>query len=126
MKILEIKSSKQNQIINITSLVQNNIKINSGLITIYCPHTTAALTINESADPDVKSDILLSLNDIVKELNFKHTEGNSSSHVKSSMIGKSVNLIVENSKLQLGTWDAIYFCEFDGPRNRKIWLKEIN
>lgn len=117
MKVLELKTNKKNQIIDITSLIQNNIKINSGLITIYCPHTTAAVTINESADPDVKSDILLSLNDIVKELNFKHSEGNSSSHVKSSIIGKSVHLIVENSQLQLGTWDAIYFCEFGCAQN---------
>ncbi|MFO7677216.1 MAG: secondary thiamine-phosphate synthase enzyme YjbQ [Thermoplasmatota archaeon] len=124
--ILNLDTEKSNQIIDITSLINKNITIESGIAVIYSPHTTAGLTINESADSDVKSDFLKSFNDIVRELDFKHMEGNSSSHVKTSITGKSLNIIIEKNRLKLGTWDGVYFCEFDGPRNRKIWLKQMS
>ena len=125
---IHLKTNRRNELIDITSDVDNIIKghgLKSGFIYLYCPHTTAGLTINENADPDVRSDIILSLNDIVKELNFKHMEGNSSAHVKSSLMGKHLQIAVEDSHMILGTWDGIYFCEFDGPRSRNVYVKLI-
>lgn len=128
IKIINIQTNSNEEIVDITQKVNSIIsetKINDGICVIYSPHTTAGITINENCDPDVKHDILLSLNNIVKELDFKHMEGNSSSHVKTSLMGKSQTLIIENNKLVLGTWDGIYFCEFDGPRSRKVFIKII-
>ncbi|MFT4343756.1 MAG: secondary thiamine-phosphate synthase enzyme YjbQ [Candidatus Woesearchaeota archaeon] len=128
MKKLTFTTNKKEQIIDITKEVEEIIShenITEGICVLYCPHTTAGITINESADPDVKSDVLKSFKDIVKELNFDHVEGNSSSHVKTIMTGKSQTLIIDNGKLVLGTWDAIYFCEYDGPRTRNIYVKII-
>lgn len=128
MYTLSIKTSKKEEIIDITQEVAAIVQkagIDSGLCVIYSPHTTAGVTINEGADPDVKKDVLLSLNDIVKELNFQHVEGNSSAHVKTILIGKSQTIIIKNNKLVLGTWDSVYFCEFDGPRNRTVYINLI-
>lgn len=128
VKIIKISTNSKEEIVDITSKIQDLIiasKIKIGMCVIYSPHTTAGITINENYDPDVKHDILLSLNNIVKELNFKHAEGNSSSHMKTSLIGKSQMLIIENGELLLGTWDGIYFCEFDGPRSRQVYVKII-
>ena len=113
--------------VNITSEVSKNIPGTfGGLVNIYIPHTTAAVTINEGADPAVKNDILNYLGELVPESeSFTHIEGNSDSHIKSSLIGNSISVIVENGKLILGTWQAIYFCEFDGPRSSKVYLKLI-
>ncbi|MBU1399097.1 MAG: secondary thiamine-phosphate synthase enzyme YjbQ [Proteobacteria bacterium] len=97
-----------------------------GLCMIYVPHTTAAVTINESADPDVKSDILMILNKIVPwEAGYRHLEGNSPAHVKATLVGASEFVAFENKKLLLGTWQGIFFCEFDGPRTRKVHVKMI-
>lgn len=105
--------------------VQNN-NLQNGLCIIYCPHTTAAITINENADPDVKHDLLIGLEKAFPDRNeFKHMEGNSSAHLKASCLGASETVIVENSRLVLGTWQGIYFCEFDGPRTRTFWIKLI-
>jgi len=113
--------------INITSDVQNavrEIKLSDGIVTVFCPHTTAGITINESADPDVRSDILKKLEDLIPyNGQYEHSEGNSDAHIKSSLIGNSVQIFVEKGELQLGTWQAIYFCEFDGSRNREVWIK---
>ena len=128
IRVIKIKTSIKEEIVDITSKIQKLVidsNVKSGICIIYSPHTTAGITINENYDPDVKDDILLSLNNIVKELNFKHSEGNSSSHIKTSLIGKTQNLIIENGELLLGTWDGIYFCEFDGARDRKIFVKII-
>ena len=124
---LSINTSLRNQMVNITPEISKNIPGTfDGLVYIYVPHTTAAVTINEGADPAVESDILNYLGELVPESeSFSHVEGNSDSHIKSSLIGNSVSLIVENGKLILGTWQAIYFCEFDGPRSRKVFLKLI-
>lgn len=103
---------------------QSNVK--EGICVIYTPHTTAAITINENADPDVVDDLLFALDKIYPQMpEFKHLEGNSPAHLKSSCIGVSETVIIENSKLLLGTWQGIYLCEFDGPRTRKVYLKII-
>jgi len=126
---IKVVSSGQDQIIDITEDVSRIVSLNAasdGICVVYVPHTTAAVTINENADPDVKSDILKGIGEIVPEnLKYKHAEGNSPAHIKASLLGSSVNVIVENNKLQLGTWQGIYFCEFDGPRNRNVYVKII-
>ena len=123
---INISTSKNNQLVNITQNVQEAITksgVSDGICFVHIAHTTAGITINENADPDVVRDILLSLDDIVKNLSgFRHFEGNSTAHVKSSLMGNSVSIPIQNGKLQLGTWQGIYFCEFDGPRNRKAWV----
>ncbi len=112
---------------DITSKIQQEISaagFQSGLVMVYIPHTTAAVTINESADPDVKRDILMVLNRIVPwEADYRHREGNSPAHLKSTLVGASELVAVENGRLLLGTWQGIFFCEFDGPRTRKVHLK---
>ncbi len=96
--------------------------ISDGEVIIYCPHTTAAITINENADPDVVHDILLTLSELVPQNRdgYKHSEGNSDAHVKSSIVGCSETVIITGGQMQLGTWQGIYFCEFDGPRKRTV------
>lgn len=115
---------------NITQEVRDALKeskIESGICTIYCPHTTAGITINEAADPDVIDDMVLALKKFIPDMReFKHYEGNSSAHIKASLIGSSVQVIVENNKLLLGTWQGIYFTEFDGPRHRKYFVKIVS
>jgi len=129
-KIIQVKTSSQNQFIDITNEIISCLekaKIDNGICCVYVPHTTAAVTINENADPDVRRDMLIGLEDIVSEtLDYKHAEGNSTAHIKSSLIGNSVNVIVENGNLLLGTWQGIYFCEFDGPRSRKVYVKILS
>lgn len=116
--------------INITASVIDAVKrsgIKSGLCTVYCPHTTAGITINENADPDVVTDLLYALNCIYPDRpEFRHAEGNSAAHIKALVTGSSVNVIIENGRLLLGTWQGIYFCEFDGPRNRHFHVKIIS
>ena len=102
----------------------NKSSVKDGLCIIYCPHTTAGITINENTDANVGTDILLGLRNVFKEdSNFKHYEGNSLAHLKSSVIGCEKTVIIENSKLVLGTWQGIFFCEFDGPRKRTYYVK---
>jgi secondary thiamine-phosphate synthase enzyme len=101
----------------------NKSGIQNGVCMIYCPHTTAGITINEHADPDVASDILTKLSKLVPyRENYSHLEGNADAHIKSTLVGCSEQVIVENGHIQLGTWQGIFFCEFDGPRSRKIWI----
>jgi secondary thiamine-phosphate synthase enzyme len=127
IKELKVKTSSRVELVNITNLVQKVIseaKIKSGLCTVYVPHTTAAVTINENADPSVKSDILSQLNKIIPfDDDYSHLEGNSAAHIKSSIIGSSETLLVNGGMLFLGTWQGIFFCEFDGPRDRKVMVK---
>lgn len=123
---MKLMTSKRNEMINITSRIQE-IVLESGLkdgsIIVHVPHTTAAITINENADPDVKTDMLYGLNKIVKDdPNFKHFEGNSDAHIKSSLLGTTLTVLVQNKRLVLGMWQGIYFCEFDGPRQRTLYL----
>ena len=100
-------------------------KIENGLAIIFVPHTTAAITINENADPDVKHDLLRKLIELIpqRESYYRHNEGNSDSHVKTSLVGNSVMVLIENGKLVLGTWQGIQFCEFDGPRSREVFIR---
>lgn len=125
--ILTVKTRSRTELIDITSDVNQLVRksgIEAGLCLLYVPHTTAAVTINESADPSVKSDILMILNQIVPwEAKYRHMEGNSPAHVKSTMVGASELVAIENRSLVLGTWQGIFFCEFDGPRTRKIHVR---
>jgi len=125
IKTIDITTNKRNEMIDITDEVIGFAKdINEGIITLFVPHTTAALTINENADPDVKKDMLRKLSELVPmEDNYDHTEGNSDAHIKASLFGNSLQVIVKDGKLVLGTWQGIYFCEFDGPRKRKLIVK---
>ena len=116
--------------IDITNLIQEDIKssnVKEGIVVVYCPHTTAGITINENADPDVVKDLIYGFEKVypTNDKNYKHCEGNSHAHMKSSTIGASQTLIISNSKLILGTWQDIYFCEFDGPRHRNFYVKII-
>ncbi|MGI6546132.1 MAG: secondary thiamine-phosphate synthase enzyme YjbQ [Fastidiosipilaceae bacterium] len=113
----------------ITPEVREAIKesgVKNGICMVYCPHTTAAITINENADPDVCTDMLYGLNDSFPDKKaYRHIEGNSAAHLKSSCVGASELLIIEDGKLALGTWQRVYFCEFDGPRSRRFYVKII-
>ena len=123
---ISIKTSNHEQFVDITMQVQQaitEIGATDGICTVFSPHTTAGLTINEHADPDVARDILSFLRDAVQEDGaWTHAEGNSPAHVKASLLGSSVTVIVERGRLHLGTWQGIFFCEFDGPRARRVWL----
>jgi len=124
MRTLTVKSHKQVELIDITHDVLKTIledNIANGLAVIYTPHTTAAITINENADPDVSRDIIMGINKLIPlRDDYHHLEGNSAAHIKSSLFGASETLIINNGKPMLGTWQGIYFCEFDGPRTRKV------
>ena len=112
---------------NITPQVRDAVAksgVNDGIAVVYCPHTTAGITINENADPDVVHDLLIGLNKAFPDrAEFRHGEGNSSAHLKASTMGSSATVFIENGKLVLGTWQGLYFCEFDPPRNRKLYVK---
>jgi len=132
MKIIEkefsISSRTRNQMIDITSQVEAVVGqsgIKTGDVIVYCPHTTAAITINENADPDVPHDILLTLQELVPQSNlrYQHSEGNSDAHCKSSIVGCSKQILIKNGALCLGTWQGIFFCEFDGPRTRSVLVQ---
>ena len=122
---IEVRSKKKVELIDITDRVQNIVSrenLNEGMCRIFVPHTTAGLTINENADPSVVEDIAGGLSKLFDCMSFKHIEGNSPAHIKSSLIGCSLNILIEDKKLVLGTWQGIFFCEFDGPRSRKLYL----
>lgn len=129
MKEISLQTSSRFEMIDITGTVQKAIsdkKIESGICLIYTPHTTAAVTINENADPDVPRDILAALDKAVPlNANYRHIEGNSAAHVKSSLVGASELVIIEKGRIVLGTWQSIFFCEFDGPRSRKVLISII-
>lgn len=129
MQYLQISTHSQVEFIDITDAIQlviSDSKVSSGLCQIFIPHTTAAVTINENADPSVRRDIINELNKVIPiDDNYHHSEGNSAAHIKSSLLGCSLTIIIEENRLQLGTWQGIYFCEFDGPRQRKVWVKII-
>ena len=127
--IIKINSSNKNEFIEITSLIKNSIlenKWRNGIIFLYLLHTTAALTINENADNDVKTDLINALNELVPDIRYYHNEGNSDSHLKASLIGSDLMVQIENGNPILGKWQGIYFCEFDGPRiNRQIKISFV-
>jgi secondary thiamine-phosphate synthase enzyme len=121
-----VRTQKHTQFLDITQEVQSCIADSgtlNGIVTIFVPHTTAGITINENADPTVTADIADALDRAVPwEAHYRHSEGNAAAHAKASMMGSSVQAIVEDGRLLLGTWQAVYFCEFDGPRSRNVWL----
>lgn len=123
-----VSTNKRNGLVDITGKVKKVIAeagISEGNVIVYCPHTTAAITINENADPDVVHDILLTLADLIPQnkSGYQHSEGNSDAHVKSSILGCSQTVLIDNGQMQLGTWQGIYFCEFDGPRRRTVLVQ---
>ncbi|MBA7560908.1 YjbQ family protein [Candidatus Atribacteria bacterium 1244-E10-H5-B2] len=129
LKEITIQTNTQAQILDITTQVQKVVSesgIAEGLCCVFVPHTTAGVTINENVDPSVKQDIVMELNKIIPfDDNYSHSEGNSAAHIKASIIGSSVNIPLKNNNLLLGTWQGICFCEFDGPRTRKFYVKII-
>ena len=126
---ISVKTSSRTEMVDITSFVQKEIShtgIGDGVCLVYVPHTTAGITINEGADPAVCEDILAKLNDLVPaRAGYRHAEGNADGHIKASLMGSSVSVIVEKGRLLLGTWQKIFLCEFDGPRSRKVYAKLI-
>ncbi len=127
VRYINVKSRSRTEFIDITEKVQEVIKeagVASGVCTIFVPHTTAAVTVNEGADPTVQRDIQTFLNRLVPfEGDYHHREGNSSAHIKSSLVGCSQNVLIDDGKIVLGTWQSIFFCEFDGPRHRRVALR---
>jgi secondary thiamine-phosphate synthase enzyme len=127
METLHIDTGQREEMIDITGLVQRTVRENGwndGALLLYCPHTTGAITVNEGADPDVKRDIVTNMRRLVPHKgDYRHAEGNSDAHIKVSMFGPEQFLIVESGEVKLGTWQRIFFCEFDGPRSRKLWVK---
>ena len=130
MKIIKVRTHKKVEFIEITRSVEEVVKeskIKEGVCIIFCPHTTAGLLINENADSSVRKDIISQLEKLVpQDGRYSHLEGNADAHIKSSLLSSSLNLIIHEGELILGTWQGIYFCEFDGPRERKVYLKLIS
>ena len=128
LKEICIQTKSKNEFIELNSKLNEILKesgVKEGIMVVFTSHTTAGITINENADPDVNSDLLMKLEKICSDSEFKHSEGNSDAHLKSSLIGASENIIIKQGELLLGTWQGIRFCEFDGPRNRKVFVKII-
>ncbi|MBW2368720.1 MAG: YjbQ family protein [Deltaproteobacteria bacterium] len=127
--LLTIKTNDRTELVDITTQVQDAIRksdVTDGLCFLYVPHTTAAVTINESADPSVARDILMILNQVIPwKADYRHLEGNSPAHVKATLVGSSEMVAVENGQVVLGTWQGIFFCEFDGPRTRKLHVRFV-
>jgi secondary thiamine-phosphate synthase enzyme len=129
VRYINVRSKSRNEFIDITEMVQEVVKeagITKGICYLYVPHTTAGVTINEGADPSVQRDIINALSRLVPhEMTYSHREGNADAHIKTTLVGSSLNVIVEERKLLLGTWQSVFFCEFDGPRHRRIAIKFI-
>ncbi|HDZ25218.1 hypothetical protein LCGC14_1462600 [marine sediment metagenome] len=127
MRTIEVKTQAREELVDITARVREELVssgVKDGICHVYVPHTTAAVTINENADPSVKEDILMALRKIVPDsLPYRHSEGNSPAHVKACLIGSSIKVIIDEGQLALGTWQGIFFCEFDGPRSRSVIIK---
>jgi secondary thiamine-phosphate synthase enzyme len=130
MKEVKVQTNSRSEMVDITSLIQAAVKeekVKKGICIIFVPHTTAAITINENADPDVPQDIITVLERAFPQnSHYRHVEGNSPAHIKSSLIGTSALVLIEGGRLVLGTWQAIFFCEFDGPRSRKVFITIIS
>lgn len=126
---VEINTKSRTELIDITSKIEDVVKksgVVSGVGYIFVPHTTAGITINENADPSVVADILMEMNKVIPfKDNYRHYEGNSDAHIKSTLVGTCITVFIENNSLLLGRWQAIFFCEFDGPRRRKVLVKII-
>lgn len=129
MNTIEIRTRAKEGFVDLTDEVGRIVAasgVASGVCVVAAPHTTAGITVNENADPDVRADLLMALRRLVPDtLPYTHGEGNSPAHVKASLVGSSVTLIVEGGQIQLGTWQGIFFCEFDGPRTRRVWIQIV-
>ncbi len=129
MKRLDVRTAKREEFVDITPLVREEVRrsgARQGLCVVFCPHTTAGLTINEAADPAVAADVLTALGRLVPDDGrWTHLEGNAPAHVKASLMGSSVQLPIVDGDLALGTWQAVFLCEFDGPRSRQVWLRFV-
>jgi secondary thiamine-phosphate synthase enzyme len=127
MVTLSVKTSRREEMVDVTSLVAKVVResgVESGLVVCFVPHTTAGITINEAADPAVRRDILYKLGkEIPQSDGYQHAEGNSDAHIKASLMGSTVQVLIEKGSLVLGTWQGIFFCDFDGPRDRKLMVK---
>lgn len=129
MEKILVKTTRRFEIVDLTSHVMSIVSksgIADGLCVVFCPHTTAAVAVNENADPTVKQDIISKLAELVPQNgNYRHLEKNSDAHIKNVLVGPSLTFIVENGKIELGTWQGIFFIESDGPRNREVWVKVV-
>ncbi len=129
IKYLNVKTTSRTEMVDITGEVQSLVSesgIEDGICYLFVPHTTAGITINEGADPSVRRDIIKTLSSLIpRDAGYSHMEGNSDAHIKSSLVGPSINLFIEGGKLVLGTWQSIFFCEFDGPRHRRVGVKIV-
>ncbi len=129
MHTLAVKTTARIEMLDITARIREIIAkagVRDGICHIFVPHTTAAITINENADPDVARDIIAVLDELIpRHGSYRHREGNSAAHVQASLLGASETIMIENGRLVLGTWQGIYFCEFDGPRTRKVFVKAV-
>ena len=130
MKTINISTTKRVDLVNITSQVQKVVSessVDEGMVTVFVPHTTCGITINEGADPDVIRDIKYQLEKLIPcQQGYQHLEGNADSHIKTCIVGSSENIIIEKGKLVLGIWQSIFLCDFDGPRNRTVYIKIID
>jgi secondary thiamine-phosphate synthase enzyme len=126
---LSVRTGSRTELLDLTAKIQDLVRqsgVNQGFCHLFVPHTTAGVTINENADPSVKADILMVLNKVISDREaYRHGEGNSPAHIKSSLVGPQLTLLVQDGRLLLGTWQGIYFCEFDGPRSRQIHVKVV-
>jgi secondary thiamine-phosphate synthase enzyme len=131
LQTLAVDTQSRSQMLDVTDLLARFVRqydLTEGMLIVYVPHTTAAVTINENADPDVQHDMLAKLESLIpkSEQYYRHGEGNSDSHVKTSLVGSSVTVMVEAGRLVLGRWQGVYFCEFDGPRHREMMVKAVS
>ena len=123
---IKVKTSCKNELINITSQIEKLVLsslVKDGICIVYCPHTTAGIIVNENSDPDVATDLLNALENLVPKISFKHKEGNSPAHLKSTLVGVEKSFLIDKGELRLGVWQGIFFAEFDGPRNRTVIVK---
>jgi secondary thiamine-phosphate synthase enzyme len=127
---LSVKTGSRTELLDVTSRVQEVVRqsgVSEGVCHLFVPHTTAAVTINENADPTVKADILMVLNKVISDREpYRHSEGNSPAHIKASLFGPQLTILVSQGRLVLGTWQGVFFCEFDGPRSRKLHVKVVD
>ncbi|HEY3269225.1 MAG TPA: secondary thiamine-phosphate synthase enzyme YjbQ [Armatimonadota bacterium] len=126
---VSVQTGVRDQMVEITNDVQRVVDesgLQEGVVTVFCPHTTAGIAINENADPDVKRDVLAFLGALIpQDSGFRHSEGNSDAHIKAILTGASLQVIVRGGRLALGTWQGVYLCEFDGPRSREVWVNAM-
>ena len=127
METLELRTPRREALVRLTPALTDLIAAKGwqdGAVVVFCPHTTAGLTVNEDADPDVATDMVMAMGRLIpRDAGYRHAEGNSDAHVKTTLVGPSLTLIVEGGRIQLGTWQGVFLCEWDGPRNRKIWAQ---